>query len=57
MARVLIPTGVFVHILVEDRGRYLLVQEAKPEIGCPWCYPDVDLCRIYWSNRGNGQGD
>lgn len=39
MARVLVPTGVFVHILIEDRGRYVLVQEAKPEIGCPWCYP------------------
>ena len=39
MARILIPTSAFVHILVEDRGRYLLVQEAKPEIGCPWCYP------------------
>jgi ADP-ribose pyrophosphatase YjhB (NUDIX family) len=39
MARVLVPTGVFVHILIESGGRYLLVQEAKPEIGCPWCYP------------------
>jgi ADP-ribose pyrophosphatase YjhB (NUDIX family) len=39
MARVLVPTSVFVHILIEDRGRYVLVQEAKPEIGCPWCYP------------------
>jgi ADP-ribose pyrophosphatase YjhB (NUDIX family) len=29
----------FVHVLVEDRGRYVLIQEAKPEIGCPWCFP------------------
>ena len=35
----LIPTAGFVHILIEDRGRYVLVQEAKPELGCPWCYP------------------
>jgi 8-oxo-dGTP pyrophosphatase MutT (NUDIX family) len=39
MARVLIPTSVFVHILVEEGGRYVLVQEAKPDIGCPWCFP------------------
>jgi ADP-ribose pyrophosphatase YjhB (NUDIX family) len=39
MARVPVPTSVFVHILVEECGRYLLVQEAKPEICCPWCYP------------------
>jgi len=39
MARVPVPTNVFVHVLVEEGGRYVLVQEAKPEIGCPWCYP------------------
>jgi ADP-ribose pyrophosphatase YjhB (NUDIX family) len=39
MARVLIPSSAFVHVVVEDRGHYLLVQEAKPELGCPWCYP------------------
>ena len=39
MAIVPVPTCAFVHILVEEGGRYLLVQEAKPEIGCPWCYP------------------
>jgi ADP-ribose pyrophosphatase YjhB (NUDIX family) len=39
MARILVPTSAFVHILVEDCGRYVLVQEAKPEIGCPWCFP------------------
>ena len=39
MARVPVPTNVYVHVLVEEDGRYLLIQEAKPEIGCPWCYP------------------
>jgi ADP-ribose pyrophosphatase YjhB (NUDIX family) len=39
MARILVPTSAFVHILVEDRGRYVLVQEAKPETGYPWCFP------------------
>ena len=39
MARTLIPMSAFVHILVEDSGHYVLVQEAKPEIGCPWCFP------------------
>jgi len=39
MTRTLVPTAGFVHILIEDRGRYVLVQEAKPELGCPWCYP------------------
>ena len=39
MARVPVPTNVYVHVLVEKSGRYLLIQEAKPEIGCPWCYP------------------
>ena len=39
MARTLIPSRTYVHILVEDCGRYVLVQEAKPEIGCPWCFP------------------
>ena len=39
MVRVPVPTNLFVHVLVEDHGRYLLIQEAKPEIGCPWCYP------------------
>ena len=37
MVRVPVPTNLFVHVLVEDHGRYLLVQEAKPEIGCLWC--------------------
>ena len=39
MARVPVPTNVYVHVLIEQAGRYLLIQEAKPEIGCPWCYP------------------
>lgn len=39
MKRALTQTCAFVHVLVEDRGRYVLVQEAKPEIGNPWCFP------------------
>ena len=39
MARVPVPTYAVVLILVEDEGRYVLIQEAKPERGDPWCIP------------------
>ncbi len=39
MARVPVPVYVVVLVLVENQGRYLLIQEAKPERGCPWFIP------------------
>jgi 8-oxo-dGTP pyrophosphatase MutT (NUDIX family) len=39
MTRVPVPVYACVLVLVEDNGRYLLVQEAKPERGYPWCIP------------------
>jgi ADP-ribose pyrophosphatase YjhB (NUDIX family) len=38
-ARVPVPTYAVVLVLVEDDGRYVLVQEAKPERGYPWYIP------------------
>lgn len=39
MTRVLVPIGAFVQVLVENQGRYVLVQEAMPERGHPWSIP------------------
>lgn len=39
MTRVPVPVYACVLVLIEDNGRYLLVQEAKPEHGYPWCIP------------------
>jgi ADP-ribose pyrophosphatase YjhB (NUDIX family) len=39
MARVAVPIYAFVLVVVEDSGRYLLVQEAKPDRGNPWYIP------------------
>jgi phosphatase NudJ len=34
-----VPIYACVLVLVEEGGRYLLLQEAKPERGYPWCIP------------------
>ncbi len=39
MARVAVPIYAVVLILVKDSGRYVLIQEAMPERGCPWYIP------------------
>ena len=39
IARVAVPVYAVVLVLVENDGRYVLVQEAKPERGYPWCIP------------------
>ena len=39
MSGVPVPVYAVVLVLVEEDGRYLLVQEAKPERGHPWCFP------------------
>jgi ADP-ribose pyrophosphatase YjhB (NUDIX family) len=39
IARVAVPIYAVVLVLVEDDGRYVLVQEAKPERGYPWYIP------------------
>ncbi|HUX75356.1 MAG TPA: NUDIX domain-containing protein [Anaerolineae bacterium] len=39
MSRVPVPIYAVVLILVEDDGRYVLIQEAMPERGYPWFIP------------------
>lgn len=39
MARVPVPVYAVVLVLVENGGRYVLVQEAKPDRGYPWFIP------------------
>jgi 8-oxo-dGDP phosphatase len=39
MARIAVPIYAVVMVLVEDDGRYLFIQEAKPERGYPWFIP------------------
>jgi len=39
MERVAVPIYAVVLVLVENSGRYVLIQEAKPERGCPWYIP------------------
>jgi ADP-ribose pyrophosphatase YjhB (NUDIX family) len=39
MTRVAVPIYAFVLVLVENKGRYLLIQEAKPDRGYPWFIP------------------
>ncbi len=39
MARVPVPVYAVVLVLVEQDGRYVLVQEAEPERGDPWFIP------------------
>jgi len=39
MARVAVPIYAVVLVLVANRGRYVLIQEAKPERGYPWYIP------------------
>jgi 8-oxo-dGTP pyrophosphatase MutT (NUDIX family) len=37
--RVAVRAYRYVIVLVEEQGRYLLIQEAKPERGNPWYFP------------------
>ena len=39
MTRVPVPIYAVVMVLVENSGRYVLVQEAKPDRGYPWFIP------------------
>jgi phosphatase NudJ len=39
MTRVAVPIYAVVLVLVEDSGRYVLIQEAMPERGYPWYIP------------------
>ena len=39
MARVAVPIYAVVMILVEDDGRYVMIQEAMPDRGYPWFIP------------------
>ena len=39
MERVPVPVGAAVMVLIENSGRYVLVQEAKPERDYPWFIP------------------
>ena len=39
MDRIPVPIYAVVLILIEDSGRYVLIQEAMPERGYPWFIP------------------